>query len=160
VPLWIWRDTDAEIQMLDQVYPWVKAIHIIAVIAWMAGVLYLPRLYVYHAGSEIGSPLSETFKTMERRLLYYIIHPAMLVTLLFGVVLMVTPGIVDWHKGWLHGKLLLVGCLFVYTIWLGLWRRRFAADRRDRTAGYFRVANEIPTILMIGIVILVVVKPF
>ena len=140
-------------------YPWLLALHIIAVISWMAGLLYLPRLFVYHAGSEPGSPASETFKTMERRLYRAIMTPAMVATWLFGIGLTLT-GVVVWTTLWLYAKLLLV----VAMTWLhglfGRWRRAFAADVRPHGAGFYRAINEVPTLLLIGIVILVVVKPF
>jgi len=145
--------------VLAPYYPWLKALHILSVIAWMAGMLYLPRLFVYHAGSEPGSPTSETFKTMERRLYRAIMIPAMVATWLFGIGLTLT-GVVVWTTLWLYAKLLLV----VAMTWLhglfGRWRREFAADVRPHGAGFYRAINEVPTLLLIGIVILVVVKPF
>ena len=139
-------------------YLWIKAFHVIAIIAWMAGMLYLPRLFVYHAEAPKGSIQSETFKIMERRLLKAIINPAMIVTWVLGLVL-VWQG-AWWTAGWLHGKLLLV---LILSGLHGTYARRlkeFAADRNTRPARYYRILNEIPTVLMIGIVILVVVKPF
>jgi len=139
-------------------YDWLKALHVIAIIAWMAGMLYLPRLFVYHAEAPKGSIQSETFKIMERRLLKAIINPAMIVTWVLGLVL-VWQG-AWWTAGWLHGKLLLV---LILSGLHGTYARRlkeFAADRNTRPARYYRILNEIPTVLMIGIVILVVVKPF
>ncbi|HEV2676866.1 MAG TPA: protoporphyrinogen oxidase HemJ [Aliidongia sp.] len=145
---------------LTGAYPWIKALHIISVIAWMASMLYLPRLFVYHAAAEIGSVQSETFKVMERRLARGIMLPAMILTLVFGGMLLSTPGIVDWHQGWIHGKLCLVFLMLVLQHFFGGWRRAFAEDRNRHTQRFFRMVNEVPTILMIGIVILVVVKPF
>jgi putative membrane protein len=139
-------------------YDWLKALHVIAIIAWMAGMLYLPRLFVYHAEAPKGSIQSETFKIMERRLLKAIINPAMIVTWVLGLVL-VWQG-AWWTAGWLHGKLLLVVTLSGLH---GIYARRlkeFAADRNTRPARYYRILNEVPTVLMIGIVILVIVKPF
>jgi len=139
-------------------YDWLKALHVIAIIAWMAGMLYLPRLFVYHAEAPKGSIQSETFKIMERRLLKAIINPAMIVTWVLGLVL-VWQG-AWWTAGWLHGKLLLVVILSGLH---GIYARRlkeFAADRNTRPARYYRILNEVPTVLMIGIVILVIVKPF
>ncbi len=128
-------------------------------VAWMAGMFYLPRLYVYHTGAEPGSQMSETFKLMEHRLLRVIINPAMIVTWLLGIVLLImTPG---WlSQGWLHAKLTLVILLTVFHIMLARWRKDFAADRNQRSEKFYRVVNEIPTLLLIFIVILVVVKPF
>lgn len=138
---------------------YIKAFHIIAVIAWMAGVLYLPRLFVYHAASEAGSEQSETFKTMERRLLRYITTPAMLAAWIFGLILAFS--VIDWaHAGWFHAKLLLVVVLSGFTGLLAKWTKDFAADRNTRSQRYYRIANEIPTLLMIAIVILAVVRPF
>jgi len=146
--------------LLAGAYPWIKALHIISVIAWMASLLYLPRLFVYHAAAPVGSAQSETFKVMERRLSRAIMHPAMGATLLFGGLLAATPGIVDWHQGWLHAKLGLVFAMLVMQQFLGGWRRAFAEDRNRHSERFFRTINEVPTVIMIAIVILVVVKPF
>ncbi|MBV8118959.1 MAG: protoporphyrinogen oxidase HemJ [Alphaproteobacteria bacterium] len=145
---------------LAAVYPWIKAAHILAVIAWMAGLLYLPRLFVYHAMTPIGSGQSETFKIMERRLQRGIMSPAMIATLLFGALIAATPGIVDWHRGWIWAKLGLVTGLVAYHHQLAWWRRAFADDHNRHSPRFFRIANELPTIVLIAIVILVVVKPF
>lgn len=139
-------------------YQWVKALHVIAVISWMAGMLYLPRLFVYHAATERGSEQSETFKLMERRLLRAIINPAMVVTWAAGLWL-------AWHGfafrgGWLHAKLALVLMLSGMHGYLAGAVRRFAEDRNERPARHWRIVNELPTLLMVAIVILVVVKPF
>lgn len=136
----------------------LKALHIISVIAWMAGMLYLPRLYVYHADKAAGSEASEMLKVMERRLLRLIINPAMLATFLFGGLLLTQPGIFAF--GWLHMKL---GLLFILAGFHGMcarWRKDFAADRNTRSTKFYRVANEVPTLLMIAIVLLAVTKPF
>ena len=139
---------------------YIKAFHIIAIIAWMAGLLYLPRLFVYHAMSKVGSEQSETFKVMERRLLKGITTPAMLASWVFGLILAFS-GVIDWSKdGWFHAKLLLVVLLSAYHGLLAMWTRDFALDRNTRSARFYRIANEIPMLLMIGIVILVVVRPF
>lgn len=136
---------------------WLKALHIVAVIAWMAGLLYLPRLYVYHADAEPGSQLSETFKVMEMRLLRYIMGPAMLVVWLTGPILAWRQGMLMDH--WLWAKFALVIVLSGAHGALSRYRKDFAADRNTRDAKFFRIINEVPTLLMIGIVILVVVKP-
>ncbi len=139
-------------------YEWIKALHVIAVIAWMAGMLYLPRLMVYHCAAEVGSLQSETFKVMERRLLKAIINPAMIVTWLAGLWLVYEGG---WYKaGWFHAKFALVLAMSAMHGFLVRWVRDFAEDRNVRPARFYRIANEVPTVLMIGIVILVVVKPF
>lgn len=139
-------------------YLWLKALHVIAVISWMAGMLYLPRLFVYHADVPVGSPQSETFKVMERRLLKAIINPAMTVSVILGLWLAWDGA---WFRsGWLHGKILLVVLMLGVHGMLAGGVRRFAQDRNTRGARYFRVLNEVPTVLLIGIVILVVVKPF
>jgi protoporphyrinogen IX oxidase len=139
-------------------YPWLKALHVIAIMSWMAGMLYLPRLFVYHTAAEIGSVQSETFKVMERRLLRAIINPAMIVTWVTGLWL-------AWRGfqflgGWLHAKIFLVLTLSAAHGYFSASVRRFAQDRNDRAARYWRIMNEVPTALMIGIVILVIVKPF
>lgn len=138
---------------------YIKAFHIIAVIAWMAGLLYLPRLFVYHAESAKGSQQSETFKVMERRLLKYITTPAMVVSWALGLYLAFS--VIDWtDDGWFHLKLVLVFLLSAYHGALAKWTKEFAADRNTHSSRFYRVANEIPTLLMIGIVILAVVRPF
>lgn len=138
---------------------YIKAFHIIAVIAWMAGVLYLPRLFVYHTEAEPGSTQSETFKVMERRLLKAITIPAMIASWLFGLIL--AYYLVNWSQaGWFHLKLLLVVAMSGFTGFLGLWTRAFAEDRNTHSQRFFRIANEVPTLLMIVIVILAVVRPF
>ena len=141
-------------------YSWLKAFHLIAVISWMAGLLYLPRLFVYHCGQAPGTPASETFKVMERRLLRYIMNPAMIATFLFGFWLIWELGSGAWAMGWLHAKLTLVVLLAVVHGLMARWRRDFELDRNQRSARFFRVVNEVPTLLMIGIVILAVVQPF
>jgi putative membrane protein len=137
---------------------WLKALHIMAFAAWMAGMWYLPRLMVYHTAVAPGSEASETFKIMERRLLKAITTPAMVVTLLAGVAL--TTMQAQWQDGWLHAKLLLVLLMLACHGILARHVRRFQADERPRSAVWYRAFNEAPTILFIGIVILVVVKPF
>ena len=139
-------------------YYWLKAFHIMAVIAWMAGMFYLPRLYVYHARAAKGSELSETFKVMERRLLRGIINPAMGATWVFGLLL-AWQG--DWWSAhWFHAKVALVLCMSLLHAFYSRWRRQFANDANRHSEGFYRVMNEVPTVLLIGIVILVVLKPF
>src|SRR6478672_4817063 len=139
-------------------YLWLKAFHIIAVIAWMAGMLYLPRLFVYHCEAEPGSKQSETFKVMERRLLKAIINPAMIITWLAGLYLAWSG---HWFgSGWFHGKLALVIVLSGVHGFFARWVKDFAADRNTRSQKFYRIINEVPTALMILIVILVIVKPF
>lgn len=140
-------------------YLWLKAGHIISVIAWMAGLLYLPRLFVYHAEAEIDSEISETFKVMERRLLKAIMNPAMLASLFFGG-LMLADSSTDWSAGWLHAKLLLIGGLMVIHMKMGAWRRDFEADANTKSQKFFRFVNEAPTLVMMAIVLLVVLKPW
>jgi putative membrane protein len=138
---------------------YIKAFHIISVIAWMAGVLYLPRLFVYHTEAEAGSKQSETFKIMERRLLKAIITPAMIASWVFGLIL--AYYVVDWSQaGWFHLKLLLVVAMSGFTGFLARWTREFAEDRNTHSQRFYRIANEVPTLLMIVVVILAVVKPF
>jgi putative membrane protein len=144
---------------LAPLYPWVKALHIISVISWMAGMLYLPRLFIYHCDADIGSEKSETFKIMERRLLRAIINPAMIASFLFGGALLVTPGVIDWASWWIYVKLTLILVLFGMHVLFARWRKNFEADENTLSTTTFRIANEVPTVLMIAIVILVVVKP-
>lgn len=137
---------------------WLKALHIIAVIAWMAGLLYLPRLMVYHVDAAKGSVQSETFKVMENRLLRVIMNPAMVVVWITGPLLAWQMGVLT--QPWFILKMVLVLGLSWVHGQMGLWRKSFAEDANTKDAKYFRVMNEVPTLLMIGIVVLVVVKPF
>lgn len=139
-------------------YLWIKAFHVIAVISWMAGMLYLPRLFVYHADVPIGSPQSETFKVMEERLLTVITTPAMTVTWILGLWLAWQSGY--WAAPWLHAKIVLVLALSGLHGYLSGAVRAFREDRNTKPARHWRIINEVPTVLMIGIVILVIVKPF
>lgn len=145
---------------LLEYFLYIKALHIIFVITWMAGLLYLPRLLVYHYSSLPGSEVSEKFKIMEAKLSKIIIVPSMLLTLFFGTILLYSSAAVDWTAGWLHGKLALVFCLYVYNLILFNWVKRFKKDERFYSELHFRIANEIPAVIMTLIVILVVVKPF
>lgn len=139
-------------------YEWMKAFHVIAVISWMAVLLYLPRLYVYHAAAEAGSDKSETFKIMERRLLRGIGNPAMFGTWIFGFYIAHDAG---WFtEGWFHAKMTLVLVLTGYHMYLAWLRKGFEADQNAKTEKFFRWINEVPALLMVGIVILVIVKPF
>ncbi len=141
-------------------YTWVKALHIIAVIAWMAGLLYLPRLYVYHADLPSGSNRATMLAIMERRLLRGIMLPAAVMSYGFGFLLAATPGVVDWYRGWIWAKLGLVLLLTGFHILLAYWRRDLVHGRSTHSSKFYRVINELPTAVMIAIVLLVVVKPF
>jgi len=139
-------------------YLWAKAVHVIAVISWMAGMLYLPRLFIYHCEAEPGARQSETFKVMERRLLTIIINPAMVVTWALGLWLAYEG---EWFKAeWLHAKLALVIALSALHGFMVRWVREFGSDQNQHTQKFYRIINEVPTVLMIAIVVLVVVKPF
>ena len=139
-------------------YPWIKAFHLVAVIAWMAGMLYLPRLFVYHASAKPGSEQSETFKVMEQRLLKYIMGPAMGVTWVLGIVLVLWG---QWFgAGWFIAKFVLVIAMSVLHGLFSHWAHEFRFDRNRRSPKFYRIANEIPTALLIVIVVLAVVKPF
>lgn len=141
-------------------YLWIKALHIISVIAWMAGLLYLPRLFVYHCQVKPGSEASETFKVMERRLYRAIMNPAMIASLVFGGLLLLNLGAGGRQEAWLQLKLLAVAGLLALHMMMGAWRRAFAEGRNRKTEKFFRFMNEAPTFLMVVIVILAVVKPF
>jgi protoporphyrinogen IX oxidase len=145
---------------LSEAYPWIKSFHIVSMVAWMAGLLYLPRLYVYHSMAPVESDLSETFKVMERRLLRGIMTPAMLATWGFGLLLAGTPGVVDWWMRWIWAKLIIVIGLTVFHFLLARWRRVFSAGQNRHPASFFRIVNELPTLALLAIVVLVVVKPF
>lgn len=139
-------------------YLWLKFIHILAIISWMAGLLYLPRLFVYHCEAEIGSRQSETFKVMERRLMNAITTPAMIVSVITGLWMGFMAG--WWSSGWLHAKTLLVVFLLASHVYLMRVVKTFARDANTRSHRWYRVINEVPTLLMIGIVFFVVMKPF
>lgn len=140
-------------------YDWFRALHVIAVISWMAGIFYLPRLFVYHADADIGSEMSETFKIMERKLLRIIMNPAMIATWFFGLMLVFgNPAIAS--NGWFHVKALAVVLMTGFHHYLGRCRKRFLTDRNQKSNKFYRKINEIPTILMIVIVIMVIVRPF
>jgi protoporphyrinogen IX oxidase len=140
--------------------PWVKALHVISMVAWMAGLFYLPRLFVYHCEAAIGSEASERFKVMERRLYAQITTPAMLATFAFGVLLALTPGVIDWSAGWWHVKLAAVVLMAGFHGASGRWRRDFLEDRNPRSQRFYRIANEVPTVLLVIIVVMVIVQPF
>jgi putative membrane protein len=149
------------LEFLAPAYLWVKSFHLMAVMAWMAGLFYLPRLYVYH--SEIpagGGPEHERFKTMERRLLRGIMNPSMIATWLLGLMLVATPGVVSWTSGWWHVKLLSVLAMTWFHMYLAKHRKAFEQDERLFPQRHWRYMNEVPTLLMIVIVIMVIVKPF
>ena len=144
---------------LANVYPWAKALHVISVIAWMAGLFYLPRLFVYHA-EQVGQSgeTHEMFTTMERRLLRAIMNPAMIATWVFGLMLVFTPGIVDWSMVWPWTKAAAVLGMTWFHHWLGLRRKDFLAQANDRTGRTYRIMNEVPTLLLVVIVTSVIVK--
>jgi len=149
------------VDFLSEYFLWIKAAHILSVISWMAGMLYLPRLFVYHVDSTPGGGQSETFKIMERRLLKGIMTPAMIASWGFGLAMIFTPGIVDFATDfWLHAKLTAVVVLSGVHEYLAKTVRIFADDRNEKSARFFRVINEVPTVLMIVIVVLVIVRPF
>lgn len=145
--------------ILSDIYPWMKALHVIAVIAWMAGLFYLPRLFVYHAEKAgTGDNLDALFQVMERRLLKAIMNPAMIATWIFGLALVMTPGIVDWTMIWPWTKAISVVLMTWFHIWLGLRRKDFAAGKNMVTGRSYRMMNEVPTLLLIIIVTSVIVK--
>ena len=147
------------IPALAYVYPWVKAFHVIAMVAWMAGLFYLPRLFVYHCDMLPGSAESERFKVMEYRLMKQIMTPAMILTWIFGILLVLTPGIIDWSSGWWHVKLF---CVILMTGFQGAasrWRKDFMRDANTRRGKFYRFANELPTVLLVVIVIMIIVRP-
>jgi protoporphyrinogen IX oxidase len=148
----------AVIWRLSWLYPWVKAVHVMAVISWMAGMLYLPRLFVYHCGAEPGSRQSETFKLMEQRLLRGIMTPAMATTWALGLWMVYDGGWISAH--WLHVKLLLVVAMSGLHGRLARLTADFAADRNRHSERFYRLINEVPAVLMVGIVIMAVIKPF
>ena len=147
--------------MLDSLYLWIKALHVISVIAWMAGLFYLPRLFVYHAekGAHEGE-LHDTFVTMEEKLLRVIMNPAMIATWIFGLLMVITPGYIDWSSAWPWLKAVAVIAMTGFHGWCSKQRKVFASGSNQRTGRYFRLMNEVPTVLLLVIVISVIVRPF
>lgn len=147
--------------LLSLLYPWIKSLHVVSVMSWMAGMFYLPRLFVYHAErGAVGTPMHETFVVMEHKLLKLIMNPAMIATWVFGILLVLTPGLIDWGSGWPWVKVVAVLAMSVMHGWLGARRKEFEAGVNTRSGRTYRLANEVPTVLMLVIVIVVVVKPF
>lgn len=146
---------------LQTVYPWTKSLHVIAVIAWMAGLFYLPRLYVYHVERVAkNSDTDNMFQTMERRLLRAIMNPAMIATWVFGLALVATPGVVDWSAIWPWSKAISVLAMTWFHHWCGLRRKEFMAGTNSRSGRDFRIMNEVPTLLLVVIVVSVIARPF
>jgi putative membrane protein len=148
------------IAALAPLYLWIKALHVVSMVAWMAGMFYLPRLFVYHCGVRRGSAESERFKLMERRLLKQIVNPAMVATFGFGILLILTPGVIDWAAAWWHVKLAAVLAMAALHGMMSRWRRDFLHERNIRPERFFRIANEVPTLLLLLIVVMVIVRPF
>lgn len=145
--------------MMSDYYLWIKAFHIIAVISWMAGLLYLPRLYVYHTEVEVGSDQDKLFQKMEYRLLRYIMNPAMIVSLILGILLIIIVQPFGNGTIWFHIKALMLFFLFAFHGYLAILRKKFASGTNTGTVTHFRLINEVPTLIMIAIVCLAVVKP-
>ena len=145
---------------MENAYLIFKSLHVVSIIAWMAGLLYLPRLFVYHCSAEAGSDKSETFKVMERRLLRAIMNPAMISSYVFGLLMLFEMGDTVWELGWLHIKMACVVVLTVTHMQMAKWRRDFEFDSNTRSGKFFRVMNEVPTLLMIIIVFMVIMQPF
>lgn len=149
------------IDFLISAYPWTKSLHVISVIAWMAGLFYLPRLFVYHA-EKVGQEgeMAELFQVMEVRLLRAIMNPAMIATWVFGLCLVFTPGVVDWGAVWPYAKALSVLIMTWFHHWLGLRRKEFLRGENSRSGRTYRIMNEVPTLLLIIIVVSVIARPF
>ncbi|MEL6800460.1 MAG: protoporphyrinogen oxidase HemJ [Pseudomonadota bacterium] len=147
--------------MLVSLYPWTKSLHVISVIAWMAGLFYLPRLFVYHTEQvETRSETDELFQTMERKLLKLIMNPSMIASWVFGLALVATPGIVDWGAVWPWAKLAGILGMTWFHMWCGARRKEFVAGANTRTGRDYRLMNEVPTVLLIVIVVSVIARPF
>lgn len=146
--------------LLNSFYPWIKALHIMAVMAWMAGLFYLPRLFVYHAEkAEIGSELDQTFQIMEEKLLRVIMNPAMIVAWIAGLI-MIGLGAFDWGSAWAWVKIISVVLMSAAHGWMSARRREFALGQNSRSGRTYRLFNEVPTVLMVCIVVAVIVRPF
>lgn len=149
------------LDFLSYAYPWTKSLHVISVIAWMAGLFYLPRLFVYHTEVvKTGSETDTLFKLMEWRLLRYIMTPSMLAAWIFGLALVATPGIVDWGSGWAWFKAAAVLGMTWFHMWCAAQRRVFDSGGNEKPGRYFRLMNEVPTVFMIIIVVAVIARPF
>ena len=149
------------LDLLTTLYPWIKALHVIAVISWMAGMLYLPRLFVYHVETDPNHiNVEETLVKWEYLLLKRIINPAMMVTWICGLLMVFTPGIIDWSNGWVHVKALMVILMSAYHGWASGQRKKLAAGERPYSGRTYRLLNEVPAVFMIIIVIMVIVRPF
>lgn len=149
------------LDILSAAYPWTKVLHIVSVVAWMAGLFYLPRLFVYHAERAAqGGELADTFAVMERKLLRGIMNPAMTATWIFGIALALTPGLVDWGAGWIYVKLAAVTLLTIFHHWLALRRKDFARGENRVSGRTWRLVNELPLVALVVIVTMVVVRPF
>lgn len=148
------------IELLALLCPWAKALHVVSLIAWMAGMLYLLRLFVYHCDGRTGSVENERFKLMERRLLKYLINPAMIATWTVGALLALTPGAIDWSTSWWRVKLACVVLMSAFHGEFSRRRRAFARDQNTRLQRFYRLANEVPAGLAVIVVIMVIVKPF
>lgn len=148
-------------EFLSNFYPWIKSVHIIAVISWMAGIFYLPRLFVHHTEQvKTGSETDLLFQMMERKLLKLIMNPSIILTWVCGILLAFTPGVVDWSAVWPWSKLLSICAMTWFHIWLGLRRKDFVSGTNDLSGRRYRLMNEVPTVLLIIIVISVIVRPF
>ena len=147
-------------ELSGDAYLWIKGLHVISVIAWMAGLLYLPRLYVYHVDAEPGSDKSETFKIMERRLMRGILNPSMMASVMFGLFMVYDSSPAIWQAGWFHAKLTAVVLMLVMHVFCGKWRRAFAEDRNTHSGRFYRIMNEVPAVFMVVIVLMVIVQPF
>lgn len=146
---------------LIEAYPWVKSLHVISIIAWMAGLFYLPRLFVYHAEQvELGTPTDEMFQTMERRLIRAIMNPSMIATWIFGLMLVMTPGIVDWSAVWPWAKAICVLGMTWFHHWCSVERKGIVSGRPLKPGRHYRIMNEVPTVLLIVIVVSVIARPF
>jgi putative membrane protein len=137
-------------ELSGDAYLWIKGLHVISVIAWMAGLLYLPRLFVYHVDADPGSDKSETFKIMERRLMRGILNPSMMASVIFGLIMVYDSSPAIWHAGWFHAKLTAVVVMLVMHVFCGKWRRAFAEDRNTHSGRFYRIMNEVPAVLMVS----------
>jgi putative membrane protein len=152
--------SDKVIDWLTLNYLWIKAMHVFFMVAWMAGIFYLPRLLAYHTKVGADSQTAVIFQTMESRLNLIIMCPAAILTVVSGTMMLMVPGAIDWSQGWMHLKFIAILGLIIFHFMLNVWRRQLSSNNCQKSEKFFRIINEVPSLLLLIIVICVIVKPF